>query len=173
MKVFRFLDGSSYEVRDDACRGCFMHSHESELSHLLSPLVQTESVEVRQDAEWPIPGFYIVSLRKHIGTIADVSAPVAAELWRWVYVVRLGMKEVLGIDRAQIYSEEKIVAPHFHVWLLPLWPNVSASSGIYPKIYEANVKDYIDLFRFESEAQRIENCNSLLRGFLKAHSSVE
>ena len=50
------------------------------------------------------------SLRKHIGTIADVTAPVAAELWRWVYVVRLGMKEVLGIDRAQIYSEEKIVA---------------------------------------------------------------
>jgi diadenosine tetraphosphate (Ap4A) HIT family hydrolase len=168
-KIFHFLDGAQFEVPDAACRGCFMNAHDADLPSEIAPIVQNELIIVRQDAEWPIPGFYIVSLRPHVGSIADVDPEVAAALGVCVHFVRKAMRDQLGIGRAQTYHEEKIIGPHYHVWLLPLWQEVMDRHAIQPKIYDLNIRTYIDLFKYDACKDQIAACNRIMRETLAAH----
>lgn len=129
-------------------------------------MIENEEIAVRQDAEFPVPGFYIVSLRRHVQSIADVDSRLAAHLGLCVHYVRKGMRECLGIRRAHIYLEEKIIGPHYHTWLLPLWEDVMDKYNIDPKIWLGNVKQYIDLFQYEKEKDKILFFNHRLREYL-------
>lgn len=164
--MFYFIDGHAVEVSEDACRGCYIEKHRESLPIHLKPVIENAEIAVRQDAEFPVPGFYIISLRRHIQSIADVDGELAAQLGLCVHYVRKGMKECLGINRAHIYLEEKIVGPHYHTWLLPLWEDVMEEHDIDPKIWLGNVKKYIDLFQYEQEKDKILLFNQRLREYL-------
>lgn len=166
MKEYHFLDGSKVSVPADTCRGCYMEENPAALPLYIKPVIQNENINVRQDAECPVPGFYIISLRKHIHSIGDVDESLAATLGVCVHIVRKGMKEALGIDRAHIYLEERIVEPHYHTWLLPLWSDVMWQHDIDPKVWRGNIKPYLDLFSFEAEKEKILTFNCRLRAFL-------
>lgn len=166
MRKFNFIDGVSYDVMDNECRGCFMVKNEDKMSDLLNPIYKNKGIVVRQDAEWPIPAFYIVSIDEHIGSISDLDDRLCIEIILIIKKIRKGLKDLFGIDRAQIYHEEKINAPHFHIWILPLWNDVMKKNNIYPKIYESNVKQYIDLFKYESTKKKIKECNEKMKKYL-------
>ena len=166
-KIFHQLDGSSYKVPADTCRGCWMNENPNKLPKEISPIWQDEDIIIRQDIEWPIPAFFIVSLRKHISSIADLPPEVSAKLFKMITLVRKGMKDVLGIKRVQLYHEEKINNPHIHFWLLPLWPDIMEINNIFPKIYEGNVKQYIDLFKFTDTKDEIIKNNKLMKEYLE------
>ena len=95
-KIFHQLDGSSYKVPADTCRGCWMNENPNKLPKEISPIWQDEDIIIRQDIEWPIPAFFIVSLRKHISSIADLPPEVSAKLFKMITLVRKGMKDVFG-----------------------------------------------------------------------------
>lgn len=139
-----------------------MNDNDSILPSEITPVIENEEIIVRQDAEWPVPAFYIVSLREHIGSIADVSVELAGSIGICLHHVRRLMRTEFGIERAQIYHEEKILSPHFHAWILPLWNPVLSQYHIAPKIYDANIRAYIDLFRYEDTKRSIINCNTVM-----------
>ncbi len=169
-KIFHHVDGKSYTVDGNTCRGCWMNDNPEKLPIEVEPIWQNEDIIIRQDVEWPIPAFYIVSLRKHIGSIADISAETAKKLFEMIALVRRGMREVLKIERVQLYHEEKIINPHVHFWLLPLWQQKMDKYQINPKIYEGNVKTYIDLFKYCETKDDILMCNRLMKEYLDIHS---
>lgn len=166
MREFKFIDGSKYLVSEHECRGCFMVKNKEKMSKLIEPIYNEKGVVVRQDAEWPIPAFYIVSVDKHIGSIMDLEDELCKEIILIIKKIRTGLKELFGIKRAQIYHEEKINSPHFHVWILPLWENIIVEKNIYPKIYESNVKSYIDLFDLDENKEIINECNLKMKEYL-------
>lgn len=167
IKTFYQLDGSSYEVPADTCRGCWMNNNPDKLPKEISPIWQDEDIIIRQDIEWPIPAFFIVSLRQHISCIADLDPKVSIKLFKMITAVRKGMKEILGIERVQLYHEEKIKNPHIHFWLLPLWPETMEKNNIFPKIYEGNIKQYIDLYKFKDTKDAIIKSNKLMKEYLE------
>lgn len=167
MKLLKFLDGSSYLVDEPYCRGCFMNLNADKMPKCIDPVFDNGTVVVRQDAEWPIPAFFIISIKKHIGAFDLLDQKTRRELSDALYFVRKGLREVFGINRAQIYHEEKISSPHFHIWVLPLWEDVMEKYNIQPKIYESNVKKYIDIFNFESNKEKILECNKKMKEYLK------
>lgn len=173
MKRLFFLDHSFYDVEEPYCRGCFMEQNSDKLPEHIKPIYDNGNVVVRQDAEWPIPAFYIISIHKHIGAFDKLDAKTRFEISEALYWVRKGIRENFGIERAQIYHEEKISSPHFHIWVLPLWNDVMMKYNIQPKIYESNVKSYIDLFDFESNEARILKYNNIMREYLKKHLEGE
>ncbi|HEV3157141.1 MAG TPA: hypothetical protein VGZ00_07295 [Candidatus Baltobacteraceae bacterium] len=168
-KIFYFLDGTSITVPETACRGCYMEQFERELSPLISPVYEDESIVIRQDAEWPIPGFFIVSSKEHVASIADIEMELAGKIGHALHFVRLGLRKLFNIERAHIYHEEKIIAPHMHFWILPLWPDIMQREHIAPKIYEANVKDYLHAFTFTEYKDSIRDANYAMRQFLDIH----
>lgn len=169
-RALAFLDGSSHVVPADTCRGCFMTDHPELMPAVIDPVLDLGDIVVRQDAEWPVPGFYVVSVREHIGSLADLDDELAGRLGVTLALVRRGMRQALSITRAQAYTEERLSMPHLHTWLLPLWPQVMARTGVRPKVYEGNVKTYIDvfaaLFTLGDTAAAIEDCNRRMRAWL-------
>ena len=167
MKLLKFLDGSSYWVDEPYCRGCFMNSNESKMPRYIDPVYDDGNIVIRQDAEWPIPAFFIISIKKHLGAFDLLDRETRNKISNAIYFVRKGLRELFGIDRAQFYHEEKLSSPHFHIWMLPLWKNVMDKYNIQPKIYESNVKNYIDLFDFKTNKEEILQCNKKMKEYLK------
>lgn len=167
MRELKFIDGSRYIVDEHECRGCFMNKNEVEMPECISPIYEKNGVVIRQDAEWPIPAFYIISIRDHIGSIADLDMKLCYEIIKMTKIVRMGLRDLFEINNAQIYHEEKINAPHFHLWLLPLWNEEIKKNNLYPKIYESNVKKYIDLFDYDSNKNKIIECNYKMKEYIE------
>lgn len=167
MKRLNFLDGSYYDVEEPYCRGCLMENNKNKMPKYIDPIYDDGNVIVRQDAEWPIPAFYIISIHKHIGSYDKLDKQTREKINEMIYLVRKGIRENFGIERAHIYHEEKLTSPHYHVWILPLWKEVMEKYNIQPKIYESNIKKYIDIFKFNEENEKILNCNKIMKEYIK------
>ncbi|MBW1603771.1 hypothetical protein JJV70_16975 [Streptomyces sp. JJ66] len=161
-----FLGGPSRFVPEKTCRGCFMNQAENDLPDILAPVFDDGVITVRQDAEWAVPGFMVVAVRPHIGALDEMDLPLVERIGRVTHFVRRAMRERLGLAAVQTYQEEKIDRPHFHVWMLPLWPDTMAAHDINPRIYESNIAQYLTLFPFASNESAIRRCADEVRGFL-------
>lgn len=168
MRELRFLNGTSFVVDASTCRGCFMNEHEHELPRDITPVYDDEEILVRQDAEWPVPGFYIVSLRSHIGAIDEVGDELYNRLTEVLRLTRRAMRRSLGVDKVHLIQEEKLSAAHLHFWMLPLWPQVLSANDVNPRVYESNLMEYIALFSYADQRQAIRKCNRLMTDFFRS-----
>ncbi len=81
-------------------------------------VLETEYWQVGQDWEVPIPGFFILALkRKGVHSIIDFTAEEWKEYSQLLRRVRQGMKLALGIEEVYFFQNED--SPNFHAWLLP------------------------------------------------------
>jgi diadenosine tetraphosphate (Ap4A) HIT family hydrolase len=168
MRALDFLDGRRYIVHANVCRGCFMNEREVDLPAVLQPVYDDGELTVRQDAEWPVPGFMVVAVRPHLATIADLPLKLALKTVTVVRAVRAVMRDDLGLAAVHIYQEDKFVRPHFHAWMLPLWPAMLREHDINPRIYESNIVEYLRLFSFPAAESEINRCATAIREGLDA-----
>lgn len=91
------------------------------MSKLLFPnevILETELFRVAQDWEVPIPGFFIVSAKRGIRSIIDLTDKEAEEFIKVVRHVRQAMKDTLNIKEVYLFQNED--SKHgFHLWMFP------------------------------------------------------
>ncbi|MFE9427921.1 hypothetical protein ACFYNO_33765 [Kitasatospora sp. NPDC006697] len=167
-RMLDFLGGASHLVEETTCRGCYMNSSEQRLPDILTPVFDDGMITVRQDAEWTVPGFMVVGVRPHIGALDEMGLPLVERIGRVTHFVRRAMRSCLGLSAVQMYQEEKLDRPHFHLWMLPLWPDVMAAHNINPRIYESNIARYLRLFSLDSHEPAIRHCAEQVRDYLAA-----
>ncbi len=165
-RMLEFLGGSFHLVPESTCRGCYMNATEQRLPEILTPVFDDGIITVRQDAEWAVPGFMVVAVRPHIGALDEMGLPLVDRIGRVTHYVRRAMRERLGLAAVQMYQEEKLERPHFHLWMLPLWPDAMASHGINPRIYESNIARYLTLFSLAEQEAAIRRCTEEVRAYL-------
>jgi diadenosine tetraphosphate (Ap4A) HIT family hydrolase len=173
MRTLNFLDGTQFIVDEEVCRGCFMNNPENKLPELLEPILEDRSISVRQDAEWSVPGFYIIGIREHCGSFGDLDLQAVQRISMVMHYVRKAMKEALNIEVVHIIQEEKLINAHLHIWLLPLWPQIIATLEHSPRICASNIMEYIELFSFEQEKERIQKCNAEMKIYLRNIKALE
>lgn len=168
MKLMNFLNWSNFKVDDNECRWCFIKNNEEKIWSHIKPVYKDKLISIRQDAEWPVPWFYVVSINEHIWSIADIPDKIVARLWIAVKYLRIALRDVLLIGKTQIYQEERIINSHYHIRVLPLRDNVVKESfnGNNPKIYDNNIVDYINKFSFEENNQKILEYNEKIKEYL-------
>lgn len=174
-RYINLLDGTSWLVGEDDCQGCILNN-KVDLPEYLLPIYESNRIFVRQDTEFAVPGFYIISSKEHIGSIGDMDPEIASQLAIVTHLVRRAMKLVLNVNVASVYHEERLINSHFHQWMLPYWAEAVEISGFMPKIYssnikkyqkyEANVSKYLKYFQFDTERVRILEVNKAMRDFL-------
>ena len=98
------------------CLGCEINSGKVEFSRGL--ILKTENFEAHQDYEIPISGFIIISSKKHIHSISELSQDKMVELAILVYKIRVAMKNSLKIKKVCIFQNENS-EHHFHIWIFP------------------------------------------------------
>ena len=81
-------------------------------------IIITQYFDVHQDWEVPIVGFFIVSAKRKLRSVADFTEAEAEEFIRLVMALRRGMTEVLNIKDVYLFQNED-TAHNFHLWIFP------------------------------------------------------
>ena len=166
MKKYKFLDKTEVEVDDMVCRGCYLEKAKN-LPSELEPIWENDFFIIRQDAECPVPGFYILSTKQHIHTIGDLDEKNASRLGIILNRLRYAMMESAGIHRVHVILEERMIEPHLHIWMLPLWTDVMEKFNIDPKVWNSNIYEYISLFSYDENRETIISINNKMRAELR------
>ncbi len=79
---------------------------------------KTSNFTISQDCEIPIPGFFILFPNRKIDSVAEFNYEEEKEFISLLKKIRIGMKQVLNIDKVYLYQNEN--SEHgFHFWILP------------------------------------------------------
>ena len=158
LRTFRFLNGLLVQAPAGSCRGCILESETFDSPDEIRPVYQDANIAVRQDAEWPVPGFYVVGLRQHVGSFDQIELDTHLRMARVLRAVRKAQRQ-LGANRVHLVQEEKRAGAHLHYWLLPLWDAILERHAINPRLYEHNILEYLAHFEYRVERQRIAQFN--------------
>lgn len=81
-------------------------------------ILTTDNFIVAQDWEVPIAGFFILSTKRKIRSIAEFNEEEVREFGVLIKKVRIGMSEALGINDVYFFQNEDSVHG-FHLWMFP------------------------------------------------------
>lgn len=169
-----FLGGTKqfrcYIVSKDMPRCLFMEEYRDKLDKILFPVYMDEDICISQDASYALPGFYIISLRKHYRNIIELDYDLYKKINFWIYEIRKAMKESLEIDYVNVYYEEKSSgSANVHYWLMP----VKTKDKMAPKLHYLYLKDYLEQFKLCDNRNQIEEYNSKIKKYIKDNKISE
>ena len=104
------------EQKEIDCIGCAIESGNT--NPMKGTIIKTKFFDVHQDFEVPIPGFIIVTSRRHFLSISDFTEEEQIEFITLISKIRNGMKDVLNIEEAYLFQNEDS-RHHFHLWMFP------------------------------------------------------
>lgn len=126
---------------------------------------ETDLFHAHQDQEVPIPGFVILSTKRHVESIDTFTDEEATEFVTLLRKIRSAQREVLGIETVYLIQEED-TADHFHMWLLPRYEwmkdeekfgrRVSSARPVL-KFAQENMKTPENIAEVKESAEKLRN----------------
>ena len=173
MRYFDFLGGTRflrcYVVPESMPRPVFIDKNEALLDESMHPIYKNQGISVRQDSSHPVPGFYIVSATKFFKSMDSMDEQTHLRLFMVLREVRKAMREVIKLPYVHLYYEEREAqGSNVHYWLLPIM-DINEN----PRIYNFDIKKYLDSFPFEGARDRIIALNHKMRSHLAETRLVE
>jgi hypothetical protein len=173
MRYFDFLGGTKtlrcYLVPEEMPRPLFIAQHENDLDECMQAIYANHGICVRQDSSHPTPAFYIVSPTGYFRSVDAVDELTNIRMFFILREIRKAMREALGIQFIHLYYEERATRGcNVHYWLLPIY-----EIDKYQRIYQFDIKKYLDSFSFEGAREHIVECNAKMRSFLAAQKVLE
>lgn len=164
-RYFDFIGGTKelrcFVVSRDLARNKFMEQNKELVEECLRPLYENKGIVVKQDASFALPGCYIVSLLKHYRSLDEIDELTFIRAQLILREIRKGMRERLGIHYTHIYYEERNVLSHnVHYWIVPI------DIENYPRLYNMDIKKYLDQFLFSQNREKIIQNNALLQTYI-------
>lgn len=98
-----------------SCLGCARENGETER---MDTILTTEHFDAHQDFEIPIPGFIIISSRRHLQSVDEFTDKEKLDFINTLIAIRAGMRKALNIDTVYLVQEED-TSHHFHIWVFP------------------------------------------------------
>ena len=110
------INYANQEIKFEGCPGCEYAKHEFNLPCGMA--YENERFTLSQDWELPIQGFLIVSPKKHIEKLEELTKDERDEMFDIVDKVIKILRKNNICDRFDIIFEEK-ENRHLHVWIMP------------------------------------------------------
>ena len=104
------------EIKHEGCPGCAYGKHDFSLPCGMA--YENERFTLSQDWELPIPGFMVLSPKKHIEKLEDFLKEERDEMFDIVNKTIKILRKNSICDRFEIILEEK-ENRHIHVWIMP------------------------------------------------------
>ncbi len=118
MKYLTLYDGRKFSI--DSCIGCDIYNGKIDMSKSL--IYENDFFRIIQDTENPIPGFFVISSKRHIRTFNELTSEDLYSLFRLITKTRKGMEKILGIKKVSTIQEDGNENMHFHIWFFPWYP---------------------------------------------------
>lgn len=110
------------EIKFTGCPGCAYGKHEFELPCGMA--FENDKFTLSQDWELPIPGFFVVSPKRHIEKLSELTKEERIEMFEIVNKTTEILRKNHICERFDYVFEEK-ENRHLHVWIMPryYWMN--------------------------------------------------
>ena len=102
------------EIKNE-CVGCAIANGEIQLPGGI--IYDGKSIILAADPEIPIPGFLIITSKRHIQSFSELSTEEIAEIGNTIVFAERALKELNIADTVTLVQEEK--SKHFHIWIFP------------------------------------------------------
>jgi hypothetical protein len=134
------------------------------LDEILSPVFDDGEIVIRQDASFPLPGFYILSFHRQFKNIIEIDKRLYLKAMELLQYTREGMKELLDIEYVHIYYEEKDKEScNVHFWVMP----VDYRTRQVHNIFDIDQEQYLKSFDLADERYKIFKYNKMMRKYYK------
>lgn len=174
MKYFICIGGEKdyqgFLAEDTLSRGEFLDKYREFLDPCLSIIYEDDLIEVRQDAFYPVPGFYIVSYKKrNKKRICDLSYDEYEHGMSVAGTIKNILFKSFSIQETFIYYEEHLLKPSsVHIWVLPIHSLLRSR----PAILSEDIWQYLDSFRFSDNKARIIEMNSVVASCIRQEKTL-
>lgn len=121
----RILTDYTGKPLETHCLGCAREQGDVTIGHIL----KTTHFDSHADFEIPIPGFVIVSSRRHIQSIDEFTEDEKKDFIDIMTLLRKKMREVLDIQTVYLVQEED-TSHHFHFWIFPRYEWMEKQFGL-------------------------------------------
>lgn len=111
----RIIEDFAGVKKETKCIGC---SCAVEGKSVPGYILETNLFHAHQDQEVPIPGFVILSTKRHIQSVGEFTDDETREFADLMRRIRQAQREALGIENIYLIQEED-TEDHFHLWFLP------------------------------------------------------
>ena len=148
------------EIKFSGCPGCAYANHEFELPCKMA--YENDNFTLSQDWELPIEGFFIVSPKRHIEKLSELTDDERNEMFNIVNKTIKILRENNVCDRFEVIFEEK-ENRHLHVWIMPrhIWMN-NLVDDIIDNI--GTILEYAkNTFRHEDVYEKINNITKIVK----------
>ena len=164
MESNRIINYKNEKINFSWCPWCAYAKHEFNLP--CGMIYENDNFTLSQDRELPIVGFLIISPKKHVETLNELSVKEINEMFWIVNNVIKIMKENNICDEFNVIFEEKKKV-HFHVrimprhkWMMKICNSITKNIGL--------IFDYAkENFRNKDTYNKIEKTVNIIRDQLK------
>lgn len=160
MKEKTMVNYKNEQIKYTGCPGCAYGNHEFELPCKMA--YENERFTLSQDWELPILGFFVLSLKKHIEKLEELTKQERNEMFDIIDKTIKILRKNNICNRFDVIFEEK-ENRHFHVWIMPRYEwmnnvctNITQNIG---KIFEYAKEN----FRNEEVYKQIEEITLIVK----------
>ncbi len=148
------------EIELNGCPGCAYVNHEFELPCGMA--YENERFILSQDWEIPIEGFFIVSIKRHVERITELTEDERNELFNIAVKTIDILKSNSVCDEFDIILEDKN-DNHLHLWILPIYDWMSNLAGKDMNNIGTVIEYAKDNFSNEEVYKKINSITKLVR----------
>lgn len=122
------------------------------------------------DPEIPIPGFLIISLKRHSNSFSELSKAERNEIGNIIYTAEKAMRELNIATEVTLVQEER--SKHFHIWIFPnhSWMTEKFGKGI---TYLRDISSYAQKNANKEDIKEILDCIEKIREYFEQHNIGE
>ena len=102
------------EIKSE-CVGCAIARGEVNLPGGI--IYDGESIILATDPEIPIPGFLIITSKRHIQSFAELTADERTEIGNTIAIAERAIKDLKIAETVTLVQDER--SKHFHIWIFP------------------------------------------------------
>jgi hypothetical protein len=149
-------------------RAEFMMKYQNQMDKCHIPIYEDNEIIVRQDAQIPIPGFYIVATKQMRKKISSMDLKLYIKSIKYSAVLKKKLQSDFGIKRVFMYYDEQYNKPSStHFWVMPIYEEVLLKNNLNATILNEDIWKYQELFEFKSYKKNIYRINNDMKELLK------
>ena len=145
-------------------RGEFMELRKNELEDFLTPIYIDKYIQVRQDAKYAIPGFFIISPIDEYWSLAELPRELYEKCNYMSFKIRKILSDLPEVEEVYLYYDEHYKKPSSaHFWVLPIFRERKTKN---PKIATCDIWKYMDEFQYIEQKEIIKKYVTYLKNKL-------
>ena len=100
------------------CIGCAIAREDIKIPG--GPIYNGEFLILGADPEVPIPGFLVITFKRHINSFSQTTKEERKEIGNVILFAEKALKELNITNEITLVQEER--SKHFHIWIFPNYP---------------------------------------------------